>query len=113
TCPGTYPVEVEVKNAGTNQIDSVTVNWSVDGVLQTPVKNIVFLDTLGGTGSQSAMVTLGTYAFAASQTYDVKAWTSLPNGVADTVNDNDTIPDVLSLQLLPTGLSVNNITAYT
>lgn len=109
-CPGSYPVEVEVKNSGINQIDSVTVGWSVDGVMQTAVKYVGLLDTLGGAGSQTAIVNLGNFNFAANQTYDIKAWTMNPNGVADTVNDNDTLPAVLSLQSL-TGLAVANITA--
>lgn len=85
---GTYPVKATIKNYGRNQIYGVSVNWSVAGTTQTPITYSTLLDTSGGSGSSSAQVNLGSYAFT-STPVDIKAWTSYPNSVADTVRIND------------------------
>jgi len=88
-CAGVQDVYATIKNEGENQIDSVRVNWSVGGVLQKTYFHKTTLDTLKGTGSNSAMVKLGSYNFTASTA--LKVWTSMPNGVKDTVNLGDTL----------------------
>lgn len=109
-CPGSIPIDVTIQNFGTNQITTVDVNWSVDGVLQTPVTyTTTVLDTLNGTGSNSATVNLGNYSMSAGVTYNLKAWTSMPNNVADTINLNDTLVTPLSLVTSPSGLALSNI----
>ncbi len=88
---GSNTVIARVKNFGNNVINTVDVNWSVDGVLQTPVTyNTSPIDTLNGTGNNTVAVTLGTFPFVANTLHRFKAWTSLPNSVADTVLVNDT-----------------------
>ncbi len=86
TCPGTANVKVTIKNFGTNVINSVTVNWSVNGTAQPPVNYTTPLQP-----DSTAQVTLGTYNFQAGNTYDLLFWTSNPNGVADSNNFNDTV----------------------
>jgi len=88
-CPGTDTVFAEVSNYGTNQIDSVWVNWTKNGALQTPVQYIGLLDTFGGTGANSANIALGVNTFVAGITDSFDVWTTMPNGIADTVNNND------------------------
>ncbi|WP_417602223.1 T9SS type A sorting domain-containing protein [Owenweeksia hongkongensis] len=107
-CPGSYPVNATIQNFGTNQIDSVQVNWSVDGVAQTSVWHSSLLDTIGGTGLSSASVALGNYTFAANTNYNLKVWTSMPNSAADTVNYNDTLSTVMRLGS-PTGFMASNV----
>ncbi|MFI5221746.1 MAG: hypothetical protein ACHQK8_05435, partial [Bacteroidia bacterium] len=85
---GTYPVKVTIKNFGRNQVTSVNVNWSVNGTAQTPLYYSSTLDTLGGSGANTAQVTLGSYSFPTTPV-DVKAWTSSPNSTTDTVPVND------------------------
>ncbi|MES2727904.1 MAG: T9SS type A sorting domain-containing protein [Bacteroidota bacterium] len=88
---GSNTIIARVKNFGNNIINTVDVNWSVDGVLQTPVTyNTAPIDTVNGTGSTTAAVTLGTSPFTANTLHRFKAWTSMPNSVADTVLSNDT-----------------------
>ena len=87
-CAGTDSIKVVINNYGTNQVNPVTVNWMLNGVLQTPITYNSVLDTTGGTGSTSATVFLGTHNFTSTTT--VTAWTSMPNSVADTSNLNDT-----------------------
>ncbi|GCD78719.1 hypothetical protein JCM31826_22010 [Thermaurantimonas aggregans] len=95
-CPGVHNVRVRVANFGTNKIDSVTVNWSVNNVLQTPFQLNQQLDTVGGTGLNQIQILLGSWNFVANTSYNFKIWTSNPNGVADPFNDNDTLTIVLT-----------------
>lgn len=87
---GTRPVYARIRNWGLNQINNVNVNWSVNGVTQTPVAFTSLLDTVGGVGSAFANVNLGNVNFVNNITYNIRAWTSQPNGQNDTVNVNDT-----------------------
>jgi hypothetical protein len=68
----------------------VNVNWSVNGVTQTPVLYTTLMDTIGGLGANHANVTLGSFTFLPGNS-TIKAWTSLPNNQPDTFNINDTI----------------------
>ncbi|MEX0965887.1 MAG: PKD domain-containing protein, partial [Bacteroidia bacterium] len=105
-CAGSHNVVASIQNFGTEILDSVTVNWSVDGIAQTSVKYIGTLDTTGGTGSVTAQVNLGSFSFT-SASYELLVWTSMPNGNPDTVNTNDTTPATKQANLPPpTGLSV-------
>jgi hypothetical protein len=89
-CVGVHPVEVELTNFGTNQITTVEVNWSINGVLQSPYTHTTTLDTIGGTGSNKDTVVLGNITLTAGVTDNIKAWTKLPNNQMDTVYINDT-----------------------
>jgi PKD repeat protein len=88
-CAGTKNLTVDVENQGSNQISSLTINWSKNGVTQTPVTYSGTLDTVGGPGSRTATITLGSQTFTAGQTVNVKAWVSSPNGSTDPVKTND------------------------
>lgn len=87
---GSRPVSVTVKNWGLNQVSNCSLNWVVNGVAQPPVFYSGLIDTIGGSGSNEVSVTLGNYTFANNITYNISAWTSSPNGGADTVPINDT-----------------------
>ncbi|MBU3661867.1 MAG: hypothetical protein FGM41_01550, partial [Bacteroidetes bacterium] len=87
---GNQSVVATIRNSGVNQITSVNVGWSVNGTSQTPVLFNGLLDTLGGSGSNSASVNLGAFSFANNILYRVKAWTYSPNFQTDTVNGDDT-----------------------
>jgi hypothetical protein len=90
-CPGSDSVRVTINNYGTNQIDSVMVNWSKNGTLQTPIHLRTLLDTAGGAGSTSSIVNLGLHTFTAGVTDTFTVWTTMPNGVVDTTSNNDTV----------------------
>ncbi len=89
-CQGTYPVVVSVKNSGKNKINNVKIYWLLDGVPQTPINWTTPIDTFGSVGGNEALVTLGNVTWGATP-HTFKIYTSLPNGVADTVNNDDTI----------------------
>jgi parallel beta-helix repeat protein len=80
---------VTMQNFGINQITSATINWKLNGVAQTPYNWTGLLDTLNAS-TRKTSVTLATMNFLSGIPYTIEAWTSMPNGVADTVNNNDT-----------------------
>ena len=88
-CAGSQNIVATIGNFGQNQIDSVDVHWEVDGVAQPTFQYIGLLDTVNGSNPNTAQVTLGSYNFPSGLS-EVKVYTSNPNGVADTVNYNDT-----------------------
>lgn len=88
-CAGTQSVTAEITNYGNNTLDSVYVDWTVNGNAQTGQWFNLGLDT-AGSGNNDTIVTLGSQTFVQGQVYDVVAWTTMPNGVPDTVNINDT-----------------------
>lgn len=87
-CTGSQPVAVVVSNYGSNTISNLTVNWSVNNVIQTPFMYIGVIDTLGNANGNSKNVTIGNYNFT-NTPLSIKAWTSNPNSAVDTVRRND------------------------
>lgn len=85
-CVGTHPVKVELRNSGTNPLDNVVIDWELDGV---PQGTINWNTTIPKGGS--AEVTLSNGVTFGTTPRIVKAWTSLPNGMIDTVNFDDTL----------------------
>jgi len=85
-CPGSNNVVVRVKNFGLNTLTSFTLNWKVNGVQQTAltVNNAI-------NPFQTTDITIGSYLFNSSTVYDFQFWTTLPNGVTDSNNVNDTL----------------------
>ncbi|NDA62096.1 MAG: hypothetical protein EBX50_08640, partial [Chitinophagia bacterium] len=84
-CPGVSNVQVRLTNFGTNTISSASVNWSVNGVTQTPFS---WSGSLLQNGIVSP-VTIGTFNFVFGTNYTINAWTSNPNGVTDGNLSND------------------------
>ena len=91
---GKKPVQVTIKNYGLNTLTSAQVNWTANGVAQTPVSWSGSL--LPG---QTILVTLDSFVFPAVST-TFKFYTTLPNGIADTKTENDTL-----IQIIAPGLS--------
>ncbi|MCC6722652.1 MAG: PKD domain-containing protein, partial [Bacteroidia bacterium] len=79
-------------NDGVNTIDSVKINWSVNGTLQSQMK----YTTAVPSGKSVNITFTPDYNFKDGDNYNVKAWTSMPNNKTDTVNGNDTM--LLSFQ---------------
>jgi len=90
-CPGvTLPVSVLVKNNGFNRINNVQVRWELDLVPQPTVNWTTMIDTLGSIAGNSATINLGNVFFGGVPR-TLKIYTALPNGVTDTVTNDDTI----------------------
>jgi hypothetical protein len=89
-------IQVKVRNSGKNRIYSLDVNWEVDAILQTPLTLTTLLDTTGGTGINDTVISLGnSISFPPNTKRVIRIWTSMPNGVADTVTNDDTLYTVI------------------
>ncbi|HYG14705.1 MAG TPA: immunoglobulin-like domain-containing protein, partial [Bacteroidia bacterium] len=85
-CAGNQDVKIQIGNYGTNVIDSVRINWEVNGVAQSTV----YVNTpIAIRGFQD--VTLGSISFFAGETKKIKIWTSMPNGITDALPNNDSL----------------------
>jgi hypothetical protein len=84
-CTGTNPIQVILKNNGTTTLSSATLGCKVNS---TVLSNYNWSGSLAA-GTQT-IVTIGSYNFLANTNYSIKAWSSLPNGTADTFKNNDT-----------------------
>lgn len=86
-CPGNTPVNVKIRNVGSNAITSMNIKWKVNNVMQPAVAwtgNIA-------SGDSSAFTLAGSYTFMRGQVYDVKIWTDSVNNTTDPQASNDTI----------------------
>jgi hypothetical protein len=84
-CTGNQPVRVQIQNFGTSNLNSCTINWSVNSVNQTPF-------SFSGSLAQnviSGTLTIGSFNFLSSTNYTITAWTTSPNGVSDGNTSND------------------------
>ncbi|HRP88650.1 MAG TPA: PKD domain-containing protein [Edaphocola sp.] len=97
-CASQQDVKVKVRNYGSNILNTLQVQWSMNGVMQTPVNITTPIDTPGSVAGNELTVTLGNYNFS-SAAVNLKAWTTLPNGGVDTINSNDTLTTVLQSSL--------------
>ena len=93
-CSGAQQVEVIVGNAGTNNITNMQINWSLNGVIQTPLSystpTYPTLIPVTSTGGQfSDTVTVGNANLIAGPNV-IRVWTSMPNGQVDPYPSNDT-----------------------
>jgi hypothetical protein len=83
-CPGSSDIYASVFNFGTQDITSITIDWSLNGTAQSTV---VSNDTISSAASIDVL--LGSYTFQTGVSYDVSAWSSLPNNTADANVAND------------------------
>lgn len=77
-------IKVQIKNYGLSNLTSAKIVWSLNNQLQ---------DSINWTGNlakdSTTIVTIDTVTFGGGA-YCMKAWTSMPNNVPDTINNNDT-----------------------
>lgn len=83
--PGVNVVKLRIKNYAPKPLTSVTINWWVNGVAQTP-----YYWTGNLAAQDSIDVEVGTYDFGtANLPFYIKAATQNPNGYPDDVPEND------------------------
>ena len=91
-CASTQPVSVLIYNAGVNDIDNLQLHWTVNGIAQPAVAYANTLTSIASTaGQHTDTVLLGNIFIPSGSPTTIKVWTAMPNGMADTVNSNDTI----------------------
>jgi parallel beta-helix repeat protein len=84
---GVQPVHVTLFNNGLDTLESVQVQWTVNGVAQPPFNwtgNLL-------SGTQMDSVAIGNFVFVIGIPYSIRAWTTLPNGMTDADVTNDTV----------------------
>lgn len=87
-CGGTYDVFVNLYNGGSAALTSATVNWSLNGTLQTPYNWSGFLLTPNVTEQH---INIGNANFPGNTSNILKFWITAPNTGLDTVPVNDTL----------------------
>ncbi|MBN1182784.1 MAG: hypothetical protein JXB49_10885 [Bacteroidales bacterium] len=83
---GNQDVTITIKNYGTENITSVDIGWSVDGVLQTPAS---WAGNLGLYEWEDSIL-LGAFNFS-HEFHTLETWLISPNGKADEYPANDTL----------------------
>jgi len=89
--PSTQTVKVKIKNNGNNNINSVNIGWTLNGVPQTPISYTSTIYTLGSPQGNEAIITLGNVSFPTSAGINFVAYTYSPNGVTDPAPGDDTL----------------------
>ena len=96
-CPGTITPQLLIKNIGTQPVNSVRLNVSIDGEAVTTTTINLSLPSLA-----SATIS-GDPIDIAPGYHSVKMYTSLPNGITDEYPANDTVNTVFSATGAVTG----------
>lgn len=85
-CAGSNPVYALIRNEGSANLTSLTLNWSVNSSPQTP------LNWTGNLSSgDTARVLVGNFNFPGGSTFSVQVVSANPNGVTDPNSTNNTI----------------------
>lgn len=90
-CNGNNPTRVVVGNVGTNDITSMQIHWSVNGVAQPVFNYTGTLVPIGSPSGQSMDTVLLGNANLNAGTNTIVVYTALPNGVADPQPNDDTV----------------------
>lgn len=98
-CSGVQTVMARIHNYGSNMVDNVNVNWSVGGVAQSAIAYSTPIDMENTPAGPYAIVALGPVDFPYNSPKEIKAWTSMPNGNADTKPENDTTTTTITGEL--------------
>ncbi|OFY04206.1 MAG: hypothetical protein A2W93_05775 [Bacteroidetes bacterium GWF2_43_63] len=88
-----YIAKVRIKNFGADTLTKVTIEWSINNILQSPY---------AWTGSLlpnevSGEITIGNAIFTDIGNSVLKAWTILPNDSIDAYNANDSVSKVFNV----------------
>lgn len=83
---GTHPVKVQLQNQGTAALNTVQINWQVNG------QNQPAFDWTGSLpAGANTEVEIGQFNFQSGQLFVITAWTANPNGTSDCNNKNDQV----------------------
>lgn len=83
---GSEDIIVTLENNGSDNLTSVNIDWTMDGVSQTTYN---WIGDLANGASED--VTIGTYNFSSEDTITIYMESSLPNGVIDENTGNDIV----------------------
>jgi len=83
---GSQPINLAIKNFGTDTLTSVNVRWVVNGIEQP-----LYTWTGALPSAQCDTVTISTFNFPEYTAHDVIYWTESPNNIPDSTSINDTL----------------------
>src|SRR5690554_89536 len=92
SCSGLNPVRLVIRNAGSHTINTLRLDWELDGIAQAP-----YFYTGNLASFQRDTVVMGFSNFPPSVNTEIKAWSSLPNNSTDDYVLNDTLRRTVSL----------------
>lgn len=90
-CSGDNELIIRIGNFGTEVLNSLTINWEINGAIQAP---FAWTGVLAPNGNTE--VNIGTFNFPAEADYTLRTWTSEPNGQVDMFSALDTISQTTS-----------------
>ena len=93
-CSSSQEIKFEIKNSGFDTLQTANIKWSLNGVLQD---SIVWSGSL--LKDSTDIVIADTLLFSGG-IYCIDAWTTLPNGIQDTINANDTIHACITVSMM-------------
>ncbi len=92
-CGATKNIVVKLRNYGTQTVTSAIINWSINGVSQSAYSWSGSLNA----GATSAQIVLGTFNFTNGGTFNITAFSTLPNLTTDVNPNNDTASSVINV----------------
>ena|GEM_PF-5773280 len=87
SCTNPFPLKIVLKNYGLTTLDSVTISWTSWTSTSKKTQSYKWEGSLNP--DSTVIVSLGNY-YSPGWADTIKAWTSMPNGVVDSVLQNDT-----------------------
>lgn len=101
-CAGSHDVKVKIGNRGSNILQGVNIQWTVDNVTQSTFYHTTPIDTLNSpNGTSDTILTLGNITFGTAPK-SIKVWTEYPNYTPDVNTGDDTL-----VRIKKAGLSGN------
>lgn len=104
-CEGDQDINVVIRNFGRDDLNSVTINWTLNGNTQS---------AYNWTGNLSALETdtvkLGSGTYKVGQSLKLSGWTTSPNGKTDGFTPNDSIGESKGFISLPLARAGNDKT---
>lgn len=92
---GLSPFEINYGNSGNTIIDAYTINWTVNGELQTPYEVPYPADLRPGNGA-TIDLSNGGINFNSTSDYKIVSWVELPGNEADINSENNTVEFIYS-----------------
>lgn len=90
-CLGNNPIKLRIRNAGQQKLDSFKVSFSVKTNNGAYINQGIYLKTLSLQYNEDTVIDIGSFTFAKSTDYYIKAWVTSVNGGVDEDKSNDTI----------------------
>lgn len=91
---GNQDISVSLVNYGTKTLTEATVNWEINGTLQTPFKWTKGLSPVTNNTFSKDSFSVGKFNFEKGKTYNLKAWVSKLNG-----SINPTLQDTITQKI--------------